>query len=84
MFESQRFREVIGRIRTGDEAAAELVRLHEPASRRVVRIRLVKARLERLFDAMDNCESVLGSFGCVPLPGSTSRTSPDSWSGRAR
>jgi RNA polymerase sigma-70 factor (ECF subfamily) len=63
MSESSRFRQLIACVRAGDEtAAAELVRLYEPAIRRVVRVRLVDARLERLFDSMDICQSVLGSF----------------------
>jgi RNA polymerase sigma-70 factor (ECF subfamily) len=57
------FPELIKRVRAGEEAAAaELVRLYEPAIRRAVRVRLVDARLERLFDSMDICQSVLASF----------------------
>jgi RNA polymerase sigma-70 factor (ECF subfamily) len=57
------FRELIQRVRAGEEAAAaELVRLYEPAIRRAVRVRLVDARLARLFDSMDICQSVLASF----------------------
>src|SRR6516165_10385656 len=51
------------RVRAGDGAAAEqLVRRYEPTIRRVVRVRLVDARLQRLFDSMDICQSVFGSF----------------------
>jgi RNA polymerase sigma-70 factor (ECF subfamily) len=39
-----------------------LVRRYEPTIRRVVRVRLVDARLQRLFDSMDICQSVFGSF----------------------
>jgi RNA polymerase sigma-70 factor (ECF subfamily) len=50
-------------VRAGDQAAAaELVRQHEPAIRRAVRIRLVDARLKGLLDSMDICQSVMGSF----------------------
>jgi RNA polymerase sigma-70 factor (ECF subfamily) len=51
------------RVRAGDAAAAEeLVRDYEPVLRRMVRVRLVDARLRRLFDASDICQSVLASF----------------------
>jgi RNA polymerase sigma-70 factor (ECF subfamily) len=57
------FRDLIGRVRSGDEhAAAELVRRYEPAIRRAARIRLRDPRLGRLFDSMDICQSVLASF----------------------
>jgi RNA polymerase sigma-70 factor (ECF subfamily) len=51
------------RIRAGDgRAAEELVRLYEPLIRREVRLHLEDRRLSRLFDSMDVCQSVLGSF----------------------
>jgi RNA polymerase sigma-70 factor (ECF subfamily) len=57
------FRELIARVRAGDPAAAaELVRLYEPAIRRAARVRLVDTRLERLLDSMDICQAVFGSF----------------------
>jgi RNA polymerase sigma-70 factor (ECF subfamily) len=53
----------MNRVRAGDEAAAtELVQQYEPAIRRTVRIWLVDTRLRRVFDSMDICQSVLGSF----------------------
>jgi DNA-directed RNA polymerase specialized sigma24 family protein len=57
------FAEFLARIRTGDEeAAALLVKEYEPIIRREVRMRLTDPRLYRLFDSMDICQSVLGSF----------------------
>jgi RNA polymerase sigma-70 factor (ECF subfamily) len=57
------FEGLIRRVRAGDPAAAsELVRRYEPTIRRVARVRLADARLRRLFDSMDVCQSVLGSF----------------------
>jgi RNA polymerase sigma-70 factor (ECF subfamily) len=57
------FQELIRRVRAGDaRAAEELVRLYEPTIRRVVRVRLGDARLQRLFDSTDICQSVFGSF----------------------
>jgi RNA polymerase sigma-70 factor (ECF subfamily) len=51
------------RVRTGDQqAAAELVRSYERVIRRTVRIWLTDVRLRRVFDSMDICQSVLGSF----------------------
>jgi RNA polymerase sigma-70 factor (ECF subfamily) len=63
MPEDPSFRELIGRIRAGDQAAAaELVRRYEPTIRRTVRVRLRDARLGRLLDSMDISQSVLASF----------------------
>jgi RNA polymerase sigma-70 factor (ECF subfamily) len=57
------FADFMSRIRAGDEqAAAELVRRYEPLIRREVRLHLEDRRLSRLFDSMDVCQSVLGSF----------------------
>jgi RNA polymerase sigma-70 factor (ECF subfamily) len=57
------FEELIRRVRAGDqEAAAEVVRRYEPAIRRAVRFRLTDARLGRVLDSMDICQSVLASF----------------------
>ena len=51
------------RVRGGDgEAAAELVRRYESAIRLEVRLRLRNARLRRVVDSMDICQSVLASF----------------------
>jgi RNA polymerase sigma-70 factor (ECF subfamily) len=56
------FHELIRRVRAGEEdAATELVRRYETHIRRAVRIRL-DPRLERVFDSMDICQSVLASF----------------------
>jgi RNA polymerase sigma-70 factor (ECF subfamily) len=57
------FADLVRRLRAGDEeAAAELVRGYESTVRRVVRLRLRDPRLRRVFDSMDVCQSVLGSF----------------------
>jgi RNA polymerase sigma-70 factor (ECF subfamily) len=57
------FRELIARVRAGDEgAAAELVGRYEPPIRRAARVRLRDPRLGRLLDSMDICQSVLASF----------------------
>jgi RNA polymerase sigma factor (sigma-70 family) len=63
MPETNPFQDLIQRIRAGDEAAAaELVRLYEPAIRRAARIRLADSNLRRLFDSMDISQSVFASF----------------------
>jgi RNA polymerase sigma-70 factor (ECF subfamily) len=63
MSEASTFEELIRRVRAGDQdAATELVRHYEPAIRRAVRFRLTDARLGRLLDSMDICQSVLKSF----------------------
>lgn len=57
------FADFVRRIRAGDErAASELVQQFEPLIRTEVRMRLTDPRLYRLFDSMDICQSVLGSF----------------------
>jgi RNA polymerase sigma-70 factor (ECF subfamily) len=57
------FRELIRRVRERDQVAArELVEHYESAIRRVVRIHLRDARLRRVLDSMDVCQSVLASF----------------------
>lgn len=57
------FQDLVRRVRAGDEEAArELVRRYEPAIRRAARFRLVDNRLARMFDSMDICQSVFGSF----------------------
>jgi RNA polymerase sigma-70 factor (ECF subfamily) len=61
--EDATFQDLIARVRAGDEAAAaQLVRDYEPVIRRVVRIQLRDARLRRVLDSMDICQSVLRSF----------------------
>jgi len=62
MPEDDDFAELIRRIRRGDaQAAQELIRKYEPAIRREARLRLGPS-LRPLFDSMDLCQSVLGSF----------------------
>jgi RNA polymerase sigma factor (sigma-70 family) len=62
MTEPDSFADLVRRVRAGDpDAAADLVRRYEPAIRRVVRVRL-GGRVAALFDSMDVCQSVLGSF----------------------
>jgi|SRR5579864_2007128 len=63
MSEEDNFLDLINRLRAGDDQAAEeLVRQYEPLIRREVRFQLRDQRLRRLFDSMDFCQSVLGSF----------------------
>ena len=72
------FLELIRRVRAGDAAAAEeLVRHYEPVLRRMVRVRLVDARLRRLFDASDICQSVLASFFVRAALGQYELRNPD-------
>jgi RNA polymerase sigma-70 factor (ECF subfamily) len=63
MSENHAFRDLVRRVRSGDEqAATELVRRYESTIRLVVRRRLTDPQLRRLFDSMDICQSVLGTF----------------------
>ncbi|HEX3148656.1 MAG TPA: sigma-70 family RNA polymerase sigma factor [Gemmataceae bacterium] len=60
--EPDSFAELVRRVRAGDAVAAtELVRRYEPSIRRVIRVRL-GGRVGAMFDSMDVCQSVLGSF----------------------
>jgi RNA polymerase sigma factor (sigma-70 family) len=61
--EQAAFTDLIRRVRERDEgAASELVGRYEDAIRRVVRIHLRDARLRRVLDSTDICQSVLASF----------------------
>src|SRR5262249_52811226 len=74
-----RFAELIRRVRAGDqEAAADLVRLYEPAIRRVVRVHLRDPRLRRVLDSTDICQSVLASFFVRANLGQYELDTPDS------
>ena len=78
MSEEESFRELIHRVRAGDEAAAtELVRLYEPTIRVIVRRRLTDAGLRRLLDSMDICQSVLASFFVRAAAGQYELDQPD-------
>ena len=55
--------DLLGKVRAGDAAAAEeLVRTYEPELRRAIRVRLTDARLRRVVDSIDICQSVLAGF----------------------
>jgi RNA polymerase sigma-70 factor (ECF subfamily) len=72
------FATFVHRIRSGDgRAAEELVRLYEPLIRREVRLHLEDRRLARLFDSMDVCQSVLGSFFLRAAAGQYDLERPD-------
>jgi len=63
MSEAQTFRELIQRVRGGDdEAATEMVRRYEATIRMAIRVRLDQSDLRRLLDSMDICQSVLANF----------------------
>src|SRR5947209_6363680 len=63
MADGDSFAHFIQRVRAGDsQAARELLQQYEAAIRLEVKLRLRDSRLRRLFDSMDICQSVLGSF----------------------
>jgi RNA polymerase sigma factor (sigma-70 family) len=63
MADAVSFTDFVRRIRAGDDAAAEeLVRRYESLIRREVRLRIEDERLNRAFDSLDVCQSVLASF----------------------
>ncbi len=56
-------RDLLHRVRNGDPAAAEeIVRTYEPEVRRAIRVRMTDARLRKLVDSIDICQSVLAGF----------------------
>jgi RNA polymerase sigma-70 factor (ECF subfamily) len=72
------FDDLIRRTRAGeDRAAAELVRQFEPAIRRAVRARLTDARLRRVLDSTDICQSVLAHFFARAALGQYQLDQPD-------
>jgi RNA polymerase sigma-70 factor (ECF subfamily) len=78
MADETTFAEFLRRIRAGDEqAAAELVRRYEAAVRLAVRMRLGDARLRRVLDSMDVCQSVLASFFVRAAAGQYDLERPD-------
>jgi RNA polymerase sigma-70 factor (ECF subfamily) len=63
MANDESFRDLMTRVRAGDEqAATELVRQYEPEIRREIRLRLTDPALRRVVDSVDICQSVLGNF----------------------
>ena len=57
------FEDLLSRVRRGDaQAAEEIVREYEPEVRRFVRYRLNNARMRRLLDSVDICQSVFAKF----------------------
>ncbi len=63
MSEAEAFRDLIQRVRGGDEdAATEIVQRYEATIRMAIRVRLDQSDLRRLLDSMDICQSVLGNF----------------------
>jgi hypothetical protein len=72
------FAALLQRIREGDAlAAAEFVRLYEPAIRRAARLQMVDLRLRRVFDSMDICQAVLASFFMRAAAGQIVLEGPD-------
>ncbi len=72
--------DLIARLRAGDaQAAAEFVRYYEPVIRSRIRVwlRMRDARLRRLFDSMDICQSVLASFFVRAVNGQFDLDQPD-------
>jgi RNA polymerase sigma-70 factor (ECF subfamily) len=66
------------RVRARDgQAAADLIRLYEPAVRRVVRIQMRDPRLRRTLDSMDICQSIFGSFFVRVALGQFELNTPD-------
>ena len=61
--EASPLRDLIGRVRAGDQdAAAEIVMSYQPHVLRAVRLRMRDARLRLALDPVDICQSVMASF----------------------
>jgi len=75
---AESFRELLRRVREGDQAAAaELVQQYEPEIRRAVRMRLTNPRLRRIYDSFDISQSVLANFWVRYIESDFDLTHPD-------
>jgi RNA polymerase sigma factor (sigma-70 family) len=78
MAPDESFPELLRRVRGGDQqAATDLVRLYEPAVRRVARIQMRDPRLRRTLDSMDICQSIFSSFFARVSRGQFELNTPD-------
>jgi RNA polymerase sigma factor (sigma-70 family) len=78
MSQAQSFADFLRRIRRGDEQAAmELVQRYESLIRREVRLGISDRRLNRAFDSIDVCQSVLASFFARAATGQYDLESPE-------
>jgi RNA polymerase sigma factor (sigma-70 family) len=78
MPEPDAFRDLLQRVRSGDEqAATELVKSYEPAIRRAARLRMSDGRLNRVLDSTDICQSVMASFFVRAASGLYDLETPD-------
>jgi RNA polymerase sigma-70 factor (ECF subfamily) len=78
MSQALSFAEFLRRIRRGDEQAAlELVQRYEAVIRREVRLGISDRRLNRAFDSIDVCQSVLASFFARAATGQYDLESPE-------
>ncbi|HEX3150381.1 MAG TPA: sigma-70 family RNA polymerase sigma factor [Gemmataceae bacterium] len=72
------FNDFIRRVRAGDAAAAEaLVKQYGEKVRREARARTTDPRLRQVFDSVDICQSVLGSFFAGAAAGQFELNRPD-------
>jgi len=78
MSKAQTFAEFLRRIRRGDEQAAiELVQRYGSLIRREIRLGIRNRRLNRAFDSVDVCQSVLASFFVRAATGQYDLESPE-------
>src|SRR5262245_1637110 len=78
MSQAKSFADFLRRIRRGDELAAiELVQRYESLIRREVRLGISDRRLNRAFDSIDVCQSVLASFFARAASGQFDIESPE-------
>lgn len=78
MSQAQSFAEFLRRIRRGDEQAAiELVQRYGSLIRREIRLGIKNRRLNRAFDSIDVCQSVLASFFVRAASGQYDLESPE-------
>ncbi len=72
------FRELMRRVRAGDEqAAAELLALYGPEIRRAIRVHLTNPRLNPILESVDIFQSVLASFFAKLAAGAYDLDRPD-------
>jgi RNA polymerase sigma factor (sigma-70 family) len=74
----QAFREMIRRVRAGDQAAAtELVQRYEPEIHKAIRVQLLNYRLNRVLDSSDISQTVLANFFACTAAGRFELNEPE-------
>lgn len=78
MSDERPFRNLIARVQSGDQEAANLlVERYWPQVLRIVRVRLHDRRLRQRLDSIDICQSVFSNFFCQVVAGEFQPDTPE-------